>query len=69
MLVREGISLTRTLLVLQKVAGKDASKQFRKHHSVHILGRFKEDLHVGTLNRAQDEAPRKAMLFRFIRWK
>ena len=37
-------------LVLQRVAGKDASKQFWKYHNESILKKFKGDLQVGSLD-------------------
>ncbi|OCK79485.1 cytochrome b5-like Heme/Steroid binding domain-containing protein, partial [Lepidopterella palustris CBS 459.81] len=35
--------------VLQKLAGKDATKQFRKYHRDAMLLRFKDELRVGVL--------------------
>ena len=37
-------------LVLQRVAGKDASKQFWKYHNEAILKKFQKDLQIGSLN-------------------
>lgn len=39
--------------VLQKVAGKDASKQFWKYHNEAILKKYKEQLQVGSLDTKQ----------------
>src|ERR1700749_4389249 len=36
--------------VLQRVAGKDASKQFWKYHNEGILKKFKGELQVGSLD-------------------
>jgi len=43
--------------VLQRVAGKDASKQFWKYHNESILKKFKTKLHVGSLDTKKVEAP------------
>lgn len=37
-------------LVLQRVAGKDASKQFWKYHNDSILKKYKSQLQVGSLD-------------------
>ena len=37
-------------VVLQRVAGKDASKQFWKYHNESILKKYSKDLHIGSLN-------------------
>lgn len=39
-----------TTIVLQRVAGKDASKQFWKYHNEAILKKFQKDLQIGSLN-------------------
>lgn len=36
--------------VLQRVAGKDASKQFWKYHNESILKKYQKQLQVGSLN-------------------
>jgi hypothetical protein len=41
---------TYTSLVLQRVAGKDASKQFWKYHNETILKKYKSQLQVGSLD-------------------
>jgi hypothetical protein len=41
---------TYTSLVLQRVAGKDASKQFWKYHNESILKKYKSQLQVGSLD-------------------
>ena len=38
------------MLVLQRVAGKDASKQFWKYHNESILKKYQKQLQVGSLN-------------------
>lgn len=38
------------VIVLQRVAGKNATKQFQKYHREAILGRYKENLKVGIVN-------------------
>lgn len=38
------------ILVLQRVAGKDASKQFWKYHNDSILKKYKSQLQVGSLD-------------------
>ena len=43
--------------VLQRVAGKDASKQFWKYHNESILKKYKGQLLVGTLDSKKTEAP------------
>lgn len=43
--------------VLQRVAGKDASKQFWKYHNESILKKFKTKLQVGSLDTKKVEAP------------
>ncbi|KEF63211.1 acyl-CoA dehydrogenase [Exophiala aquamarina CBS 119918] len=42
---------------LQRVAGKDASKQFWKYHNESILKKFKTKLQVGSLDTKKVEAP------------
>ena len=44
-------------LVLQRVAGKDASKQFWKYHNEGILKKYKGGLQVGSLDSKKQEAP------------
>jgi cytochrome b involved in lipid metabolism len=39
-----------SLLVLQRVAGKDASKQFWKYHNDSILKKYQKQLQVGSLD-------------------
>ena len=46
-----------TAAVLQRVAGKDASKQFWKYHNEGILKKYKGQLQVGSLNTKKQEAP------------
>ena len=43
-------------LVLQRVAGKDASKQFWKYHNEGVLKKFKGQLQVGSLDSKRKEA-------------
>ena len=43
--------------VLQRVAGKDASKQFWKYHNEGILKKYKGQLQVGSLDTKKPEAP------------
>ncbi|RVX74007.1 hypothetical protein B0A52_02897 [Exophiala mesophila] len=43
--------------ILQRVAGKDASKQFWKYHNEGILKKFKSKLHVGSLDSKKAAAP------------
>ena|ERR1700733_3374048 len=38
------------MLVLQRVAGKNASKQFWKHHNESILKKYQKQLQVGSLD-------------------
>ena len=38
------------VVVLQRVAGKDASKQFWKYHNESILKKFQKQLQVGSLD-------------------
>lgn len=49
--------LTSYTPVLQRVAGKDASKQFWKYHNESILKKYKSQLLVGTLDSKKTEAP------------
>lgn len=42
--------------VLQRVAGKDASKQFWKYHNESILKKYKGQLQVGSLDSKKQEA-------------
>ena len=49
--------LTRYAPVLQRVAGKDASKQFWKYHNESILKKYKGQLLVGSLDSKKKEAP------------
>ncbi|KAI9754634.1 MAG: hypothetical protein M1815_005516 [Lichina confinis] len=39
--------------ILQRVAGKDASKQFWKYHNAHILEKYRPRLQVGSLDSKQ----------------
>ena len=41
---------TNYYIVLQRVAGKDASKQFWKYHNEGILKKYKSQLQIGSLN-------------------
>lgn len=43
-------------LVLQRVAGKDASKQFWKYHNESILKKYKAKLQIGSLDTKKVEA-------------
>lgn len=43
--------------VLQRVAGKDASKQFWKYHNEGILKKYKGQLQVGSLDSKKQAAP------------
>jgi len=59
--------------ILQKVAGKDATKQFRKYHRDAILIRFRDDLKVGVLGTEEDKLIKKRstasrFALSFIRW-
>ena len=49
--------MTRYTSVLQRVAGKDASKQFWKYHNESILKKYKGQLLVGSLDSKKQEAP------------
>lgn len=42
--------------VLQRVAGKDASKQFWKYHNEGILKKYKAQLQIGSLDSKKKEA-------------
>lgn len=44
-------------LVLQRVAGKDATKQFWKYHNESILKKFQPKLQVGSLDTKPKQAP------------
>lgn len=48
-------------IVLQRVAGKDASKQFWKYHNEGILKKYKGQLQIGSLDtkKAVEPAPAK----------
>lgn len=46
-----------TLIVLQRVAGKDASKQFWKYHNEGVLKKFKPKLQLGSLDSKKAAAP------------
>ena len=48
--------MLRVWSVLQRVAGKDASKQFWKYHNESILKKYKNQLQVGSL----DSKPKQA---------
>jgi hypothetical protein len=43
-------SPSNSILVLQRVGGKDASKQFWKYHNESILKKYKAELQVGSLD-------------------
>ncbi|KPI39756.1 Acyl-CoA dehydrogenase [Cyphellophora attinorum] len=43
--------------ILQRVAGKDASKQFWKYHNESILKKYKSQLQVGSLDSKKQTAP------------
>lgn len=43
--------------ILQRVAGKDASKQFWKYHNEGILKKYKAQLHIGSLDTKKQAAP------------
>ena len=49
-------SIILTYAVLQRVAGKDASKQFWKYHNESILKKYKKQLQVGSLDTKAAEA-------------
>lgn len=46
--------------VLQRVAGKDASKQFWKYHNESILKKYKGQLQIGSLDTKKAAAPAPA---------
>lgn len=43
-------NIDSTYVVLQRVAGKDASKQFWKYHNDGVLKRYKAQLQIGSLD-------------------
>lgn len=45
-------------IVMQTVAGKDATKQFNKYHREAILNKYKPDLQVGSVD--PEEKPAKS---------
>lgn len=47
-------------LVLQRVAGKDGSKQFWKYHNEGILKKYKGQLQIGSLDSKKPAAPAPA---------
>lgn len=49
--------LTSHCPVLQRVAGKDASKQFWKYHNENILKKYKSQLQVGSLDSKKQAIP------------
>jgi len=49
--------VTNDSTVLQRVAGKDASKQFWKYHNESILKKYKPQLQVGSLESKKVEQP------------
>jgi cytochrome b involved in lipid metabolism len=57
------------ILVMQTVAGKDATNQFHKFHRGAILNRFRERLMVGTLKGELKEAERSGFGFGFLKKK
>jgi hypothetical protein len=52
--------LTSRVLVLQRVGGKDASKQFWKYHNESILKKYKPKLQVGSLDSKKQAEPKAA---------
>lgn len=48
------------MTVLNRVAGKDASKQFWKYHNEGILKKYKGKLQIGSLNTKQAAEPAAA---------
>jgi hypothetical protein len=44
---------------LRSVAGKDATKNFNKHHNPKILERYRDELKVGVLREEKDEKKKK----------
>jgi len=50
-------SPSNSVLVLQRVAGKDASKQFWKYHNEGILKKYKGTLQVGSLDSKKPASP------------
>ena len=46
-----------TTTVLQRVGGKDASKQFWKYHNESILKKYKGQLQIGSLDSKKQAAP------------
>ncbi|OCL13903.1 hypothetical protein AOQ84DRAFT_371762 [Glonium stellatum] len=58
--------------VLRKMAWKDATKQFQKHHRDAILLRFKDELKVGVLGMEDEKKEKKEtsrFAFTFVQWK
>lgn len=54
------VSINTGYSVLQRVAGKDASKQFWKYHNEGILKKYKSKLQVGSLDSKKAAAPAPA---------
>ena len=55
---------------MQGVAGKDATKKFKKYHRDAILNKYKEELQVGSLDADAAEKPtRSGLSFGFLRRK
>ena len=52
-----GVDVNYAYLVLSRVGGKDASKQFWKYHNEGILKKYKGKLQVGSLNTKAAAAP------------
>lgn len=64
-----GNTSTKSFLpaVIQRVGGKDATKQFQKYHRDAILNKYKQDLQVGTVE--VDTKPKSTSLFSFLHRK
>ena len=45
-------------IVLQNIAGQDASKKFAKHHNPKLIERYKDELKIGEVK--EDEEPKAA---------
>lgn len=57
------------ILVLQVVAGRDATKQFKKYHREAILNQYKEKLQVGSLDADDKPKSGSTLSFGFLRRK
>jgi hypothetical protein len=53
-------SILTSCTVLQRVAGKDASKQFWKYHNEGILKKYKGQLQIGSLDTKKQPEPAPA---------